>query len=40
VDEKKIIVNPVTILMEYSTIFIESDEYIEDNYPEYNRILW
>lgn len=38
--KNKIIVNQFPILMDYSTIFIELDEYIEDNYPPYNRITW
>lgn len=39
-DKNKIIINPFSILMSYSTIFTELDEYIEDNYPLFNRVLW
>lgn len=39
-DKNKIIINPSSVLMSYSTIFTELDEYIEDNYPPFNRILW
>jgi uracil DNA glycosylase len=39
-DKNKIIVNPFSILMSYSTIFTELDEYIEDNYESYARIVW
>lgn len=39
-DKNKIIINPNSVLMSYSTIFKELDEYIEDNYPPFNRILW
>ena len=40
VTKNKIIINPFLTLMSYSTIFIELDEYIEDNYPAFNRVLW
>lgn len=39
-DKSKIIVNPFLVLMSYSTIFTELDEYIEENYPSHSRILW
>ena len=39
-DKNKIIINPFSILMSYSTIFTELDEYIEANYPPFNRVLW
>ena len=39
-DKNKIIINPFSILMSYSTIFTELDEYIEDNYPHYCRVSW
>jgi uracil DNA glycosylase len=39
-DKNKIIINPFSILMSYSTIFTELDEYIEENYPQFNRISW
>lgn len=38
--KNKIIVNSFPIIMSYSTIFTELDEYIEDNYPAFNRVLW
>jgi len=38
--KNKIIVNPFLVLMSYSTIFTELDEYIEDNYAHHCRILW
>jgi len=39
-DKNKVIINPFSVLMGYSTIFTELDEYIENNYPAYARILW
>lgn len=39
-DKNKIIINPFSTLMDYSTIFLELDEYIENNYPQYNRVIW
>jgi uracil DNA glycosylase len=39
-DKNKIIVNPFSILMSYSTIFTELDGYIEDNYSSHSRIVW
>ncbi len=39
-DKNKVIINQFSILMSYSTIFTELDEYIEDNYPQFNRVLW
>jgi uracil DNA glycosylase len=39
-DNNKIITNPFTTLMDYSTVFTELDEYINDNYPQYNMITW
>jgi uracil DNA glycosylase len=39
-DKNKVILNPFLILMDYSTVFTELDEYIENNYPHYNRISW
>lgn len=39
-NKNKIIVNQSSILMSYSTIFTELDEYIEDKYPPYARVLW
>jgi len=38
--KNKIITNPFLTLMDYSTIFVQLDEYIENNYPEFNRIIW
>lgn len=38
--KNKVIINPLSILMSYSTIFIELDEYIENNYSHYSRIQW
>ena len=38
--KNKVIINPYSMLMSYSTIFIELDEYIEANYPQYNRVSW
>jgi len=38
--KNKVIVNPFSVLMSYSTIFTELDEYIENKYPPFNRILW
>lgn len=39
-DKNKIIINPFSMLMSYSTIFIELDEYIEEKYEHYSRISW
>jgi uracil DNA glycosylase len=39
-DKNKIITNPISILTSDTNIFIELDEYIEDKYPPFNRILW
>lgn len=39
-DKNKVIINPYSILMSYSTIFTELDEYIEENYPPHARIVW
>lgn len=38
--KNKVIVNPFSIITSYSTIFVELDEYIENNYPHYSRIQW
>jgi len=38
--KNKIIMNPFPVLASYSTVFTEIDEYIEDNYPSFNRVLW
>lgn len=38
--KNKVIVNPFSILSSYSTIFTEIDEYIENNYEHYSRIVW
>jgi len=38
--KNKIITNPFPVLMDYATVFIELDEYIEDNYPQFNRVVW
>ena len=38
--KNKVIINPYSMLMSYSTIFTELDEYIEDNYPHYCRVSW
>ena len=38
--KNKVIINPYSILMSYSTVFTELDEYIENNYPHYNRVSW
>ena len=38
--KNKVIINPFLVLPRYSTIFTELDEYIEDNYPAFNRVLW
>ena len=40
VTKNKIIINPFSTLMSYSTIFTELDEYIEDNYASHVRISW
>ena len=40
VTKNKIIINPFSTLMSYSTIFTELDKYIEDNYPHYCRVSW
>lgn len=39
-NKNKIIVNPYSMLMSYSTVFTELDEYIEANYPHYCRVSW
>jgi uracil-DNA glycosylase len=39
-DNNKVIINPFNTLMDYSTVFLELDEYVEDNYPPYNRVVW
>lgn len=38
--KNKVIINPYPMLMSYSSIFTEVDEYIENNYPHYSRIQW
>ena len=38
--KNKVIVNSTDVLMSYSTIFLEIDEYIEDNYHYNSRIIW
>lgn len=38
--KNKIIVNPFSVLMSYSTIFTEIDEYIDKNYEHYSRMQW
>ena len=38
--KNKVIINPYSMLMSYSTIFIELDEYIENNHPSYCRVSW
>ena len=38
--KNKVIVNPFSIITSYSTIFVELDEYIENNYPHYCRVSW
>jgi len=38
--KNKVIINPYSMLMSYSTIFIELDEYVENNYPHYCRVSW
>ena len=38
--KNKVIINPYSMLMSYSTIFTELDEYIEANYPHYCRVSW
>lgn len=38
--KNKVIINPFSMLMSYSTIFTELDEYVEDNHPSYARLLW
>ena len=40
VTKNKIIINPFSTLMSYSTIFTELDEYIEEKYEHYSRIQW
>ena len=40
VTKNKIIINPFSTLMSYSTIFTELDEYIEEKYAHYSRIQW
>ncbi len=39
-NRNKVIINPFSIITSYSTIFVELDEYIENNYPHYSRIQW
>lgn len=39
-DKNKIITNPGSVIMSYSSIFTELDEYVTNNYPPYARILW
>lgn len=39
-NKNKVIINPFSTLMSYSTIFVELDEYIENNYESYSRIQW
>lgn len=38
--KNKIIVNQSSVLMSYSSVFMEVDEFIENNYPPFNRVLW
>lgn len=38
--KNKVIINPYPMLMSYSSIFTEVDEYVENNYPHYSRIQW
>jgi len=38
--KNKVIINPFLVLMSYSSIFTEIDEYIENNYPSHSRITW
>lgn len=38
--KNKIIIHPFSTLQNYSTVFTQLDEYIENNYPIYNRISW
>ena len=38
--KNKVIINQYSTLMSYSTIFVELDEYIENNYPHYCRVSW
>jgi uracil-DNA glycosylase len=39
-ESNKIIINSDKDLIKDSYIFLETDEYIENNYPHYNRIIW
>ena len=39
-DKNKVIVHPFPILMSYSTIFTEIDNYIHDNYSYNSMITW
>jgi uracil DNA glycosylase len=38
--KNKVIINPYPMLMSYSTIFTELDEYMEKNYPQFNSVIW
>lgn len=40
-NKNKVIINSTDVLMSYSTIFLEIDEYIKDNYPHnFSHITW
>ena len=39
-DKNKIVVNPFSVLMSHSTVFVEVDEYIDKNYEHYSRMQW
>ena len=39
-NKNKIIINSFPDLILDSPIFLELDEYVEDNYPQYSRIVW
>lgn len=39
-NKNKVIVHPFPILMSYSTVFTEIDNYMQDNYPTHSMISW
>lgn len=39
-ENNKIILNPTSILMNYSTVFLEADKYLEEKYHPYSLITW
>ena len=39
-DKNKIIKNTTSVLMSYSSVFVETDEYIEETYPPSSLLVW